>query len=273
MKYNLQGKLKTFTLVGMSGSGKTSLSQKLSSDGFFHYSIDYEIAHTHLKTKTKDRVIAQIKRQSELFKNLIEKFAIKVDLSLTFDDLEIITMFVIPQQENGKILLEEFLHNQELYCQAEIKATMEFANRATIAFENYHCEGFINDATGSICEVALENSELLKIIKEQSQVIHLQTTKKHQKLLIDRSTSAVKPILYNKNFLFQNLQEYYNIKTILPSFEIDKQFFLDVFPRLLEFRVQSYQEFIAKTNGISIDATKIEKVQDSQQFINLVYEN
>ncbi len=149
---------KTFTLVGMSGAGKTTLAQKLSGEGFFHYSIDYEIAHTYLKDKIKESVVNKIKKQSSIFYTLIDKFAIKLELSLTFDDLEIITMFVIPQNENGKIVFGEFLCNQELYRQAEILATQEFSVRAKIAFENYRVCGFINDATGSVCEISLGNA-------------------------------------------------------------------------------------------------------------------
>lgn len=273
MKYNLQVKSKTFTLVGMSGVGKTSISQKLSAEGFFHYSIDYEIAHTHLKERIKECVVSKIKKQSPLFESLIEKFAINLEISLTFDDLEIITMFVIPQEENGKIILSKFLKNQNLYKDAEMHATQAFTHKAKLAFENYHMSGFINDATGSICEVALSNNALLEQIRDCSTVIYLKATDEHQNMLIERSKDKVKPILYNYNFLIQNLKNYYAISKVDDNFAIDKDFFLWVFPNLLEYRRKSYQEFIDKTKGIVVDINKLAKVRDSKDFLELIYEN
>ncbi|MFT4967934.1 MAG: hypothetical protein ACI9CD_000951 [Candidatus Deianiraeaceae bacterium] len=271
MKLNLQEKTHTFTLVGMSGSGKTSLSHKLSADGFFHYSIDYEIAHTHLKSKIKQSVVEKIAKQSPTFCNLIEKFAINLELSLTFDDLEIITMFAIPQKENGKVNFGEFLHNQELYRIAEIQATQEFHSRAKIAFDNYQVEGFINDTTGSICDVALSKPELLGSITRNSQVIYLQTTQEHQEVLIERSKNTLKPILYNKSFFYQSLKEYYKKSEFNHSFEIDQEFFLWIFPKLLEFRQKSYQEFVKNTNGKTINAMLFNKVRDTRDFLDLIH--
>ena len=273
MKSNLQEKTKIFTLVGMSGSGKTALSHKLSADGFFHYSIDYEIAHTHLKEKIRQNVISKINNQSPFFRELIEKFAIKVDLSLTFDDLEVITMFVIPMKENGKINYGEFLNNQNLYRAAELQATQEFWQRAKTAFENYEISGFINDTTGSICEIALNNQLLLDLVKNHGTVVYLKTTPEHQNMLIERAKTAIKPILYNYDFLLQHLIEYYNSSNFTSDFEIDKEFFLWLFPKLLEFRKKSYTEFVEKTDGKIIDVSSLAKIKNTKDFIELIHEN
>lgn len=261
---------KTFTLIGMSGAGKTALSQRLVMDGFFHYSIDSEIAYTHLKESIRQSVVQNIKKQSPLFKTLMEKFAIKFDISLTFDDLEIITMFVIPQQENGKINLGEFRRNQSLYREAEKLATKGFVSRAKIAFQNYHVKGFINDATGSICEIALGDEEIIDMLKHNSTVIYLKTSSQHRQMLSERSKKAVKPILYNPQFLMENLQSYYGNQTFDDMFEIDPEFFIDLFPKLLEFRVKSYDEFVQKTNGKAIDVSEFYNVHNVRDFLEVV---
>lgn len=271
MKYNLQEKTKIFTIVGMSGSGKTALSHKLSANGFFHYSIDYEIAHTHLKEKIKTSIIEKIKTESPFFNDLINKFAIKVDLSLTFDDLAVITMFVIPIEDNGKINLQKFLHNQDLYRKAELQATQEFHKRAQIAFTNYRAMGFINDTTGSICEIALNNDEILYDLKNYSTVIYIKTGSEHKNLLIERAKTHIKPILYNYDFLIAMLKEYYSISNINNFFEIDQEFFLWVFPKLLEYREKTYKEFIEKTDGIMIDVEKIANVKNAEDFLSLLH--
>ncbi len=282
MKSNLQEKMHNYTpncitgeniitLVGMSGCGKTSLSQKLAMENFFHYSIDYEIAHTHLREKIRQSVIEKIKTQSIFFKELYEKFAIKLDLSLTFDDLEVIATFVIPMNENGKIPLGIFLEHQELYKKAELLATMEFFPKAKIAFKNYGILGFINDTTGSICEIVLENDELIDILKNRTKVVYLQTDESHKQMLISRSREKVKPILYNRKFLMENLREYYNSESFLPEFEIEKEFFLWLFPRLVDFRQKNYEELIQRTNGIKIDVSILNKVNNANDLMNLIY--
>jgi shikimate kinase len=273
MKSNLQEKTKIFTLIGMSGSGKTALSHKLSADGLFHYSIDYEIAHTHLKDKIKQSVISKINNQSQFFRELIEKFAIKIDLSLTFDDLEVITMFVIPTKENGKVNFGEFLSNQNLYRTAELQATQEFWQRAKTAFENYEISGFVNDTTGSVCEISLNNKPLLDLIKNRSTVVYLKTTQEHQTMLVERAKTAIKPILYNYDFLLKHLTEYYNSQNFTTNFEIDKEFFFWLFPKLLEYRKKSYTEFVEKTDGKIIDVSNLAKIKNTKDFIELIYEN
>ncbi len=277
MKSNLQEKLplqndgQIFTFVGMSGCGKTTLSQKLASEGFFHYSVDYEIAHTYLREKIRKSVIEKITNQSPYFKNLYEKFAVKLELSLTFDDLEVITMFVIPTNESGKIPLGNFLEHQNIYKQAELLATKECFSKAKIAFENYGISGFINDSTGSICEVALENNELIELLKTQTKVVYLQTNEGHKETLISRSKEKVKPILYNYKFLMESLEIYYKKKEFSDDFEIDQEFFFWIFPRLLELRKQNYEELVQKTNGTTIDASAFWNIKNAQDFTNLIH--
>ncbi len=274
-KLNLEIELenKIFTLVGMSGCGKTTLSQKLANEGFFHYSIDYEIAHTHMQRQIRQSVIDKIKFESKYFKELHESFAVKLELSLTFDDLALITMFVIPENENGKIPLGKFLENQEFYKQSELLATKIFYEKAKIAFEHYNASGFINDSTGSICEVTLENApenkELLRLIREKSRLVFIQTKETHRDLLIARSKEKVKPILYNRQFLMQNLTSYYKMKNFPHEFEIDKAFFIELFPKLLDFRKENYEQLVKETNGIVVNASEIEKVKTVKDFIAL----
>ena len=263
---------KIFTLVGMSGCGKTTLSQKLANEGFFHYSIDYEIAHTHLQKHICQYVIEKIKNQSDYFKELHEKFAIKLELSLTFDDLALITMFVIPENKNGKVPLGKFLENQQFYKQAEYLATKEFYKKAQIAFEYYNSLGFVNDATGSICEVVLEDLEMLKLIREKSCLVWIKTDESHNDLLVERSKEKVKPILYNYNFLMQNLADFYKKKKFSDDFEIDKQFFIEIFPKLLTFRKQNYERLVEKTNGLIVHANEIEKIKNLNDFLGIIYE-
>lgn len=259
----------TVTLIGMSGCGKTYLAQKLAASGFFHYSVDYEIAHI-LRGKILESVISKIKEQSPLFKNLHEKFAIKTDLSLVFDDLEIITTFVIPLDENGTVKYGKFSEHQNLYKQAEKLAMEMFSERAQNAIGVYGKQGFICDATGSICEVASENQKLISDLKNKSTVVYIKTGAEHLETLAMRAKTAIKPLLYNPEFLQSNLQEYYRTSSIGIDFEIDKSFFLWVFPRLLEFRSKSYEKLVEQTGGIMIDSSSIQNICDGKDFLDII---
>ena len=269
MSNNFQEKRKTFTFVGFSGCGKTTLSQKLSNDGFFHYSIDYEIANL-LKNPIKQTVIENISLESKLFQDLHSKFAVKLDLSLNFDDLELVTMFAIPMNQSKKINYKHFTANQDCYKNAEYRATQDFYNKAQIAFKNYQISGFINDTTGSICQVALNDTKLLNLIKENTTVIFFQTDDSHLEILKERAKNKIKPILYDSNFFLKNLQEYYKTNDIDDSFEIDKDFFFDIFPKLIDYRKSCYQEFCQKTNAISIPVDRLSSIANSKDFFNLI---
>ena len=261
--------IRRITFIGMSGCGKTFLSQHLANNyGFFHYSVDWEIT-TILYPQILQSVIEKIKDQSPFFKSLHEKFAIKTELSLTFDDLSAITSFVIPLDDNGKVAYHKFLHNQNLYKAAELQATKHFFSHARQAINLYKMQGAICDATGSVCEVALEDDEIIRDLKEQTTVVYLQTDETHQEMLVERSKNAIKPILYNENFLIKNLQEYYNTKNITQDFEIDRGFFLWVFPNLLKYRQECYAELVRQTNGIILNAEKF----DVENIENLLFKS
>ncbi|MDA0617470.1 MAG: hypothetical protein O3A66_01960, partial [Proteobacteria bacterium] len=142
-----------------------------------------------------------------------------------------------------------------------------------IAFENYRVSGFINDTTGSICEVALPNVNLIKEITQNSTVVYLQTTEAHRNILAERSKKAIKPILYNMDFLMKNLKSYYKKETFDKTFEINPEFFIELFPRLLEFRSRAYKEFVQKTNGKVIDVSLLHNTHSAREFLDVVNSN
>ena len=260
-KVHLTGKKKVFALVGMSGCGKTFLSQSFANKGFFHYSVDWEIANI-LRPQILQSVLEKIKNQSPFFKDLHEKFAIKTELSLTFDDLSAITSFVIPLNDKNKVKYKDLITNQNLYKEAELQATEKFFSTSQNAMKFYQMQGAICDSTGSIFEIMEKNHEMIEKFKENGHVVYIKTTKKHQQTLIERSKNAIKPILYNQGFLNKNLREYYDVNNINDNFEIDGEFFPWVFPNLLEYRQKCYEKLVLQTNGITIDAENINEIQE-----------
>lgn len=242
-------------LIGMSGCGKTFLSQTLANKGFFHYSVDWEIANI-LRPQILESVIEKIKNQSQFFKNLHENFLLKTDLSLTFDDLSTVTTFVIPLNENNKVSFKNLITNQRLYKAAELQAMNGFFLRFKNNANNY--EGIICDATGSIFEVASDSAEMIENLKNNATTVYIETNETHIQTLVTRSKNAIKPILYNERFLNKNLQEYYSVKEINDDFEIDAAFFQWVFPNLLKYRQECYQQLAIQANAVSISPSSLE---------------
>lgn len=255
-KVPLIGK-KNITLVGMSGCGKTFLSQSLIKKGFFHYSADWEIS-TILRPQILQSVIEKIKNESPFFKSLHENFLIKTELSLTFDDLSTVTNFVIPLNEKNKVTYKNLITSQKIYKQAELQSMANFFRDAQSIMKNYKSSGIICDATGSIFEITLESPEIIEKLKNETQVVYIKTDENHKQTLIDRSKNAIKPILYNERFLNKNLQEYYSVKKIDDDFEIDGEFFPWVFANLLEYRTQCYEKLASQTNAIIINASNVQ---------------
>ena len=84
--------------------------------------------------------------------------------------------------------------------------------------------------------------------------------------------SKIKPILYNRSFLIKNLQEYYSLVEIPVNFEIDKSFFIDLFPKLLAMRLENYAELVQKTNGVVVNAFELEDLKNIKNLISIIYE-
>ncbi len=69
----------------------------------------------------------------------------------------------------------------------------------------------------------------------------------------------------------ENLRAYYGMRSFDDTFEIDPQFFIDIFPKLLEFRRESYKEFVQKTNGKIIDVSLLHNIHSAKEFLDIVH--
>ena len=112
---------KKVTLLGMSGVGKTYLSTLLRSHNWFHYSGDYRIGTRYLDESILD-IIKQQAMQIPFLRELLRRDWIYIRNNIKVDDLGPVLSFVgkLGDPERGGVSLEDFVHRQAKYREAEI---------------------------------------------------------------------------------------------------------------------------------------------------------
>ena len=125
---------KSITLLGMSGVGKTRLSNMLPTNDWFHFSGDYRIGTHYLDEPILDNIKHQA-MQVPFLRELLRSDSIYIQNNISVNNLQPVSTFLgkLGNPEKGGLPLEEFKYRQELHSQAEI-ATMgdlpEFIKKA-----------------------------------------------------------------------------------------------------------------------------------------------
>lgn len=260
---------KKITLLGMSGVGKTYISNMLRQHDWFHYSGDYRIGTRYLDELILDLVKAQAMQQPFL-RNLLRKDWVYIRNNIKVDDLGPVLSFVgkLGNPELGGVPLEDFIRRQAQYREAEIAAVQDVPQFIRKAQEVYGYKHFINDMGGSLCE--LDDPGVIDLLAEHSFILYIKITNKAQEQqLISRAQSAPKPLYYRPEFLLQELQVYLQENDLLYAAQIDPDDFTRwVFPRLFHSRIPRY-EAIAR-RGYTVTSDELSQVRNEQQFLTLL---
>jgi len=81
---------KSITLLGMSGVGKTFLSNILRGSGWFHYSGDYRIGTRYLSEPILDNIKIQA-MQVPFLRDLLRSDSIYINNNMTFENLDAVS--------------------------------------------------------------------------------------------------------------------------------------------------------------------------------------
>ncbi len=260
---------KCITLMGMSGVGKTRLSNRLRKKEWFHYSGDYRIGTRYLDEQILDSIKEQAMRVP-LLRDLLRSDSICIRNNITFNNLQPVSTFLgmIGNPELGGIGLTEFKRRQHLHREAEIAAMYDvpsFMHKSRLIYGYSH---FINDVGGSLCE--LDEPGLLDFLAEHSLILYIRASESDEEALIERSISSPKPLYYREDFLDEQLQIYMQMKGIAYTPLIDPFDFIRwVFPRLFRARIPRY-EAIANEYGYTVTTQELAKVKDEDDFLNLL---
>ena len=260
---------KRVTLLGMSGVGKTRLANMLRNDEWFHYSVDYRIGTRYLDEPILDNIKTQA-MQVPFLRELLLSDSIYISNNITVDNLAPLSTFLgmLGDPDKGGLALSEFKRRQNLHLQGEIKAMRDVEQFITKAKTIYGYDHFLNDASGSFCEI--DDQSVIESIAENSLMIYIKTSPEDEAFLIERAANHPKPLYYREPFLDAQLADYYAETGLEFTAQIDPSDFVRwVFPRLFKTRLPRY-EAIAEKHGYVISAKDAFEVQNADEFLQLI---
>ena len=260
---------KAITLLGMSGVGKTRIARILRRHHWFHYSCDYRIGTRYLDEDILDNIKQQA-MQIPFLQELLRSDSIHIANNIGVDNLDPLSTFLgkVGNPERGGIGLAEFKHRQALHLSAEIAAMHDVSKFIQKAHEIYGYDHFINDASGSLCE--LDDEKVMSVLAENTLIIYIKSTKDNDKELIKRAETDLKPLYYRKEFLDKHIAMYMDQQQLEYAALIEPDDFIRwVFPRLYDERLPRYEK-IAEEYGYTVTTNEIENIENETGFIELI---
>jgi len=265
---------KRVSLLGMSGLGKTKLSNMLQSTfSWFHYSVDYRIGTRYLDEHIVDN-FKQEAMKNVFLRDLLLSDSIYISSNLNFNNLSPLSTYLgKPGSEDlGGIDFNLYKKRQKQHREAEILSVMDTNKFIEKSNNIYAYQNFVCDTSGSICEVVNPEDPkdpILNHLSKNTLIILIKGDEKHKDQLIKRFKANPKPIYYNENFLTEKWSSFKNINNVDNKNVDPDKFILYCFEDLLDHRIPIYDS-IAKNWGITINADDISKVKNEKDFINLV---
>ncbi|MDH3327271.1 MAG: ATPase [Gammaproteobacteria bacterium] len=260
---------KSITLLGMSGVGKTRLSNILMNGDWFHFSGDYRIGTRYLDEPILDNIKRQA-MQVPFLRDLLRSDSIYIRNNISIYNLTPVSTFLgkLGNPELDGLPLDEFKHRQELHRQAEIAAMKDVPDFIIKSHGIYGYKHFINDAGGSLCE--LDDEAISQILDEHTLILYIKASKEDEEALIARAKNDPKPLYYRESFLLEQLGIYMTENKIdyVALIEPD-EFVRWIFPRLFYSRIPRY-EAIASKYGYTVTTEEVSQVTDENSFLKMI---
>ena len=266
-------KKKRILLLGMSGLGKTYVSQMLRASGnWFHYSVDYRIGTRYMGELITDSFKKKAMKVPYL-RDLLLSDSIYIASNITFDNLVPLSTYLGKPGDvsKGGLSFKEYVRRQEQHRRAEIAALLDTPHFVHRAEEIYGYENFVCDSGGSICEVVDPDNPddpVLKCLSETVLLCWIEESDAHCKNLIERFDRAPKPMYYEPEFLNSKWAEYLDQNGRSEN-EVDPDDFVRwTYAQALAHRHPRY-EGISKW-GIKLRAQDVTALKTATDFENLV---
>lgn len=225
---------KAVTLMGMSGVGKSYLSDKLAGRGWARYGCDDEIASTFLT----------------------EALAGGVGDMATF-------LGKLGNPAKGGLDPAEFRRRQQLYMDGE----MQSLRAATQALQNT-ARDFVIDSTGSLCEV--EDETLLADLGGRTLFVYIQASTDEEAEILRRAEEFPKPLYFPPAFLDAHLKRYIEEQDLFGVQDVTPDAFSRwVFPHLFHARLPKYER-LARMYGVTVPSSALRDVVDEGAFIEAI---
>ncbi|MEO9778328.1 MAG: ATPase [Sedimentitalea sp.] len=264
---------KRILFFGMSGLGKTHISQMLrDAGGWFHYSIDYRIGTRYMGEYIADNAKAEAMKVPFL-RDLLLSDSIYIGSNISFANLTPVSAYLGKpgNPDKGGLSMEEYRRRQEQFRQAEIHALLDTEYFIDRAQRLYGYSNFICDTGGSICEWVNADDPDDPILSELSQhtlMVWIKGDEAHTQDLIRRFDKAPKPMSYQPEFLSRMWDTYLSDNNCLED-DVDPDAFIRwTYAQALAHRQPRY-EAMARW-GVTVTADQIASVQDAQGFDTLI---
>ncbi len=264
---------KRILLFGMSGLGKTYVSNMLRASGnWFHYSIDYRIGTRYMGELIADSFKKKAMEVPYL-RDLLLSDSIYIASNITFDNLAPLSTYLgKPGDPNkGGLNFAEYLRRQEQHRRAEIAAILDTPHFVERAEEIYGYGNFVCDSGGSICEVVDPNNPedpVLKCLSETTLLCWIEGSDAHRSNLIERFDRAPKPMYYEPEFLNAKWSQYLD-QTGKTEEEVDPDAFVRwTYAEALAHRHPRYEGI--SDWGIKVRAEDVANLRTVTDFEELV---
>ena len=261
-------------LFGMSGLGKTYVSQMLrAGGGWFHYSVDYRIGTRYMGEHIADN----FKREAmkvPLLSELLRKDSVTIQSNITFANLAPLSTYLAKPGDpaKGGLEFDEYMRRQEQHRQAEVSATLDtvhFIERAKLL---YGYDDFICDTSGSICEVVdADNPDdpVLTALADHVLMVWIEGSDDHTDELIRRFEADPKPMCYQIPFLRAVWADFLKDSGAAPDAVDPDEFSRFAFARALKNRQPRYRA-MAENWGVTIAAADVAAVKTPDDMIDLI---
>jgi len=269
-----QASRKRVLLFGMSGLGKTHVSNILRGSGdWFHYSIDYRIGTRYMG----EHIVDNFKREAmkmPFLADLLRSDSIYIASNITFNNLAPLSTYLGKPGDTSKggLAFDEYLRRQEQHKSGEISALMDTAHFIKRAKDLYGYHNFVCDSGGSICEVVNPddpNDSVLTELSENLLLVWIKGSDAHTDQLIQRFNKAPKPMYYQPDTLCALWKEYLAENKVSES-KVDPDSFVRwAYKRALANRQPRYRS-MAENWGITVTAEEISAVTTAEDFNALI---
>lgn len=265
---------KRILLFGMSGLGKTHISNLLrASGGWFHYSVDYRIGTRYMGEHIADSFKAQAMGVPYLA-DLLRSDSIYIASNITFDNLAPLSMYLGKPGDpaKGGLPFDEYMRRQDLHRQAEISAMLDTAHFIDRAKKLYGYDHFICDSSGSLCEVVdPEDPEdpVLTALSEHLLIAWIEGTEAQSAELVRRFDRDPKPMYYLPDFL-HDAWATYQAETGVSEDAVDPDAFVRwAFASALAHRQPRYRA-MAERWGVTLQAADVAAITTPEDLDQLV---
>jgi hypothetical protein len=265
---------KRVLLFGMSGLGKTHLSNMLrAAGGWFHYSVDYRIGTRYMGEHIVDN-FKRVAMREPFLRDLLMSDSIYIASNITFNNLAPLSTYLGKPGDpaRGGLPFAEYLKRQEQHREAEIASLLDTARFIGRAEDLYGYPNFVCDSGGSICEVVDPDDPadpVLSLLSERLLLVWIQGTDAHADELARRFDRAPKPMYYQPRFLQAAWAEYLDWEAVAEH-EVDPDAFVRwVYSRALAHRRPLYAA-MARNWGVWVSAADVAAVSDAAGFVELI---